>query len=73
MWKATAGSEVVREPVGPSVYDGGFEGPLHLVNAVLVGACRVTCKRFDSLVPSAARGSRDLRIEFAGIPIPVRQ
>lgn len=67
LWKAVHG-EAGKEPVGPSIYDGGFEGPLSFEQGGfgwrVPRDLQATSISLDASQPQS--GSKDLRIEFNG-------
>jgi hypothetical protein len=68
IWKVTHGVESGREAAGPSIYDGGFEGPLAFDQGGfswrVPSDLQATSVSLDSSQPHS--GSKDLRIEFGG-------
>jgi len=68
IWKVTHGVESGREVLGPSIYDGGFEGPLSFDQGGfswrVPSDLQATSVSLDSSQPHS--GSKDLRIEFGG-------
>jgi len=68
IWKVTHGVEAGREAAGPSIYDGGFEGPLAFDQGGfswrVPSGLQATSVSLDSSQPH--NGSKDLRIEFGG-------
>lgn len=68
IWKGPRASETGREQAGPSIYDGGFEGPLSFGGSGfgwrVPRDLQATSISLDSGQPHS--GSKDLRIEFRG-------
>ena len=68
IWQVTHGVEAGREVLGPSIYDGGFEGPLAFDQGGfgwrVPSRLQAISVSLDSSQPQS--GSQDLRIEFGG-------
>lgn len=68
IWKSTEGIRLDKNAAAPSIYDGGFEGPLSFNQGGfswrVPGDLQATTVSLDSGKPQS--GSRDLRIEFKG-------